>query len=105
MTAPHASDECSRGRSLLLRGTLRLSDVERRRVATQPKNAIHAAVAKRVRRLDVMSAWLHCGEVHVSTCPGMQVQIRVDDLTDPRIADFLEEHLRDMRAVSPPESK
>lgn len=31
--------------------------------------------------------------------------IRLDDLRDPRIAVFLEEHLRDMRAVSPPESK
>ena len=30
--------------------------------------------------------------------------IRTDDLTDPRIAAFLEEHLADMRAVSPPES-
>lgn len=31
--------------------------------------------------------------------------IRRDDLHDPRIAVFLEEHIRDMRAVSPPESK
>lgn len=31
--------------------------------------------------------------------------IRVDDLTGPEIAAFLEEHLSDMRAVSPPESK
>jgi putative acetyltransferase len=31
--------------------------------------------------------------------------IRRDDLRDPRIAVFLEEHIRDMRAVSPPESK
>ena len=30
--------------------------------------------------------------------------IRLDDLQDPRIVAFLEEHLRDMRAVSPPES-
>ena len=30
--------------------------------------------------------------------------IRRDDLTDPRIAAFLEEHLADMRRVSPPES-
>lgn len=30
--------------------------------------------------------------------------IRLDDLSDPRIAAFLEEHLRDMRRVSPPES-
>lgn len=28
-----------------------------------------------------------------------------EDLTDPAIAVFLEEHLQDMRAVSPPESK
>ncbi|MCP5282896.1 MAG: GNAT family N-acetyltransferase [Rhodoferax sp.] len=34
-----------------------------------------------------------------------QVLIRLDDLSDPRIALFLEEHIRDMRAVSPPESK
>jgi putative acetyltransferase len=34
----------------------------------------------------------------------MKVAIRVDDLTDPRIAEFLEEHLRDMRSISPPES-
>ncbi|HTZ19372.1 MAG TPA: GNAT family N-acetyltransferase [Opitutaceae bacterium] len=31
--------------------------------------------------------------------------IRVDDLTGPEIAAFLEEHIGDMRAVSPPESK
>lgn len=30
--------------------------------------------------------------------------IRLDDLSDPRIAAFMEEHLRDMRATSPPES-
>lgn len=30
--------------------------------------------------------------------------IRRDDLSDPRIAAFLEEHLADMRRVSPPES-
>ena len=30
--------------------------------------------------------------------------IRLDDLNDPRIAAFMEEHLRDMRATSPPES-
>ena len=35
----------------------------------------------------------------------MTVDIRLDDLTDPRVAAFLEEHIRDMRAVSPPESK
>ena len=33
------------------------------------------------------------------------LEIRLDDLTDPRIGAFLEDHLRDMRAVSPPESK
>ena len=33
------------------------------------------------------------------------LDIRLDDLTDPRIAAFLEQHIRDMRAVSPPESK
>jgi len=30
--------------------------------------------------------------------------IRLDDLSDPRIAAFMEEHLQDMRATSPPES-
>ena len=30
--------------------------------------------------------------------------IRRDDLCDPRIAAFMEEHLQDMRATSPPES-
>jgi putative acetyltransferase len=33
------------------------------------------------------------------------VLIRLDDLRGPEIAAFLEEHLEDMRAVSPPESK
>ncbi len=32
------------------------------------------------------------------------LHIRLDDLSDPRIAAFLEEHLIDMRRVSPPES-
>jgi putative acetyltransferase len=32
------------------------------------------------------------------------LNIRLDDLSDPRIAEFLEEHLTDMRATSPPES-
>jgi putative acetyltransferase len=31
--------------------------------------------------------------------------IRLDDLSGPAIAAFLEEHIEDMRAVSPPESK
>jgi len=31
--------------------------------------------------------------------------IRVDDLAGPEIAAFLEEHIIDMRSVSPPESK
>jgi putative acetyltransferase len=33
------------------------------------------------------------------------VLIRLDDLRGPEVAAFLEEHLEDMRAVSPPESK
>lgn len=33
------------------------------------------------------------------------VQIVVDDLSGPRIAAFLEEHIAEMRATSPPESK
>jgi putative acetyltransferase len=32
------------------------------------------------------------------------MEIRIDDLTGPEIAAFLDEHLRDMRSVSPPES-
>ncbi len=32
------------------------------------------------------------------------LEIRVDDLSDLRIADFLQEHLKDMHATSPPES-
>lgn len=35
---------------------------------------------------------------------GSLLQIRLDDLRDPRIATFLEAHLADMRRVSPPES-
>jgi putative acetyltransferase len=34
----------------------------------------------------------------------LTLHIRLDDLSDPRIAQFLEEHLQDMRATSPPES-
>lgn len=33
------------------------------------------------------------------------LEIRVDDLSDPRVAQFLDEHIQDMRSVSPPESK
>ena len=33
-----------------------------------------------------------------------ELLIRIDDLSDPRIAAFMEEHLQDMRATSPPES-
>ena len=33
------------------------------------------------------------------------LSIRVDDLTSAEIAAFLEQHVRDMRSVSPPESK
>ena len=33
-----------------------------------------------------------------------KLQIRSDDLSDPRIAEFLADHLRDMYATSPPES-
>jgi putative acetyltransferase len=34
----------------------------------------------------------------------MAYRFQVDDLTDPRIARLLEEHLEDMRATTPPES-
>jgi putative acetyltransferase len=33
------------------------------------------------------------------------MEIRIDDLAGSEIAAFLDEHIRDMRAVSPPESK
>jgi putative acetyltransferase len=33
------------------------------------------------------------------------MEIKLDDLSSPEIAQFLEEHIRDMRLVSPPESK
>jgi putative acetyltransferase len=39
--------------------------------------------------------------LHYSVTP----QIKLGDLTEPRIAVFLEEHIADMRSVSPPESK
>lgn len=32
------------------------------------------------------------------------MQINVDDLTDPAVLDLLEEHVRELRAISPPES-
>ena len=32
------------------------------------------------------------------------MEIKVDDLTDPRIHDLLNEHLQNMMAISPPES-
>ncbi len=35
---------------------------------------------------------------------GPTPHIRLDDLSDPRIARFLQEHLQDMRATSPPGS-
>lgn len=35
----------------------------------------------------------------------MELKIRIDDLSSPGIAVFLEEHIEDMKAVSPPESK
>ena len=35
----------------------------------------------------------------------MAYTITLNNLTDPRIAAFLEEHIADMRSVSPPESK
>jgi putative acetyltransferase len=33
------------------------------------------------------------------------MEIKIDDLSGPEIARFLEEHINDMRSVSPPESK
>jgi len=34
-----------------------------------------------------------------------RMEFRIDDLSDPKIGDFLEEHIEDMKSVSPPESK
>ncbi len=34
-----------------------------------------------------------------------KVEIRLDDLRSIEIANFLEEHIQEMKAVSPPESK
>lgn len=45
--------------------------------------------------------------MHASTLPPVTATglcLRLDDLSDPRIALLLEEHLADMRATSPPES-
>lgn len=36
---------------------------------------------------------------------GAMMQIRVDDLTGKEIAEFLEQHISEMKAISPPESK
>jgi putative acetyltransferase len=33
------------------------------------------------------------------------VEIKIDDLSGSEIAEFLEEHIREMKSVSPPESK
>ncbi|TQV68167.1 GNAT family N-acetyltransferase [Exilibacterium tricleocarpae] len=33
------------------------------------------------------------------------MEIKIDDLSDPRIEEFLNEHIEDMKSVSPPESK
>ena len=33
------------------------------------------------------------------------MEIKLDDLTGPEIANLLEEHISDMRSISPPESK
>ncbi|MBV1879076.1 MAG: GNAT family N-acetyltransferase [Pseudomonadales bacterium] len=35
----------------------------------------------------------------------IELQIQLDDLTGTEIAEFLEEHISDMKSVSPPESK
>lgn len=40
----------------------------------------------------------------VTETPDLPLHLRLDDLSDPRIAGLLDEHLRDMRAISPPES-
>jgi putative acetyltransferase len=33
------------------------------------------------------------------------MDIRIDDLSDPRIETFLDEHVQEMKSISPPESK
>lgn len=33
------------------------------------------------------------------------MEIRIDDLSDPRIEAFLDEHIQEMKSISPPESK
>lgn len=33
------------------------------------------------------------------------MKIRIDDLSDPRIETFLNEHIEEMKSISPPESK
>jgi putative acetyltransferase len=33
------------------------------------------------------------------------MKIKIDDLSDPRISAFLDEHIEEMKSVSPPESK
>lgn len=33
------------------------------------------------------------------------MKIKIDDLCGSEIAEFLEEHIREMKSVSPPESK
>jgi putative acetyltransferase len=33
------------------------------------------------------------------------IKIKIDDLSGSEIAEFLEEHIREMKSVSPPESK
>jgi len=33
------------------------------------------------------------------------MEIRIDDLSDPRIETFLKEHIEEMKSISPPESK
>lgn len=33
------------------------------------------------------------------------MEIRLDDLSDPEIVSFLEDHIRDMKSISPPGSK
>src|SRR5580698_2128946 len=40
-----------------------------------------------------------------SVFTGGFMEIAIDDLTGPEIADFLAAHIADMRSVSPPESK
>lgn len=71
-------------------------------VRTAPKVGSTHKSAIRKKKDDWTESWQICDTVAV--LDQRTVIIRRDDLTSPDVAGLLEEHLRDMRAVSPPES-